>query len=163
MSIFAKAGEWVRRPFPATRALARLGVIAATLCGLALAFHVGGRDGYALPLTALLGAPANVTVLRLLQLVHRIPHDAIWSGADWNIYLLLFCACVALNWTLVGVAADLLGGRPPSPSDNLSDQHHPLELTEPGFDALGRDFEELERRVRERDRPSSRRAWRGAA
>lgn len=157
MGILAKATAWLRRPLPATHALARLGLIAASLSGLAIAFHVGGRDGYALPLTALLGAPANLIILRIVHFIHPIPIDALWSGADWNLYLLLFCGCIAVNWTLVGVVADFVGSKPPSPRESLSDAGDIAQLTEADFDPLLREFEALERQVREPDRPRDRR------
>lgn len=145
--------RWMAQRFPATRTMARLGMIASVLSGLATAFHVGGSGGYALPLSYLLGAPTNVLALRLVNLVHPIPKGAIWSGADWNVYLLLFSACVALNWTLLGVAADLFGRRPPSRPASRLPAESPPALGSAEVDPLVREFEELERQRGEPSRP----------
>ncbi len=51
---------WLRKHrWSATHQAARLGVVAAALCGVALALHLGGRDGYTVPLSGLLGMPTN--------------------------------------------------------------------------------------------------------
>ena len=134
--------------------MARLGTIAAALSGIATAFHIGGIGGYSLPMTGVLGMPTNWIVFRLLEAIHPIPRGAVWSGADWNIYLCLFSACVALNWTLLGLAADLLGVGPRSRSrSRLRTEMHP-ELTPADLDPLVREFEELERKTREPSRPA---------
>jgi len=116
MTLFTRFDTWLAQRLPATRAMARLGTIAAILSGIATAFHIGGIGGYALPMTGVLGMPINWIVLRALEAIHPIPGNALWSGADWNIYLFVFSSCIALNWTLLGLAADLLGVRPPSRS-----------------------------------------------
>jgi hypothetical protein len=144
MTIFTRFDAWLAQRFPATCAMARLGTIAAILSGIATAFHIGGIGGYALPMTGVLGMPTNWIVLRLLEAIHPIPNGALWSGADWNIYLFVFSTCIALNWTLLGLAADLLGVRPPSRSHSrLPDEALP-ELTS----------EELERKTREPSPPA---------
>ncbi|HVX42228.1 MAG TPA: hypothetical protein VHB25_21885 [Gemmatimonadaceae bacterium] len=151
------------RRFPATRAMGRLGVIAAVLSGLAVALHLGGRDGYALPLSYLLGAPGNLGTLRLLAAIHPIPPHALSSGADWNAYLLVFTGSIALNWTCIGLAADLFDRRPPRRRETLKPPVELPELTNGDVDPLVREFEELERKVRERPRPRGRGTYRRAA
>ena len=154
MTIFTRFDAWLAQRFPATRAMARLGTIAATLSGIAVAFHIGGIGGYAMPMTWVLGMPTNWIVFRVLEALHPIPSRALWSGADWNIYLFLFSACVAVNWTLLGLAADLIGVRPPSRSrSRLRDEALP-ELTSADMDPLVREFEELERKTREPRSPA---------
>jgi hypothetical protein len=154
MSTFKRFDGWLAQRFPATRAMARLGTIAAILSGIAVAFHVGGLHGYALPMTGVLGMPTNWIVLRLLEGIHPIPTRALWSGADWNTYLLLFSTCIAVNWTLLGLAADLLGVRPPSRAHLRRPTEALPELTSADLDPLVREFEELERKVREPSRPA---------
>ena len=154
MSIFTRFDAWLAQRFPATRAMARLGTIAATLSGIATAFHIGGIGGYALPMTWVLGMPTNWIVFRALEALHPIPRGALWSGADWNVYLFLFSACIALNWTLLGLAADLLGMRPPSHSRSRLPAEALPELTSADFDPLVREFEELERKTREPSPPA---------
>lgn len=149
MTMFTRFDTWLAQRFPATRAMARLGTIAATLSGIATAFHIGGIGGYALPMTWVLGVPTNGIVFRTLEALHPIPSRAMWSGADWNIYLFLFSACIALNWTLLGLAADLLGLRPPSRSRSCLPDEPVPELTPADLDPLLREFEELERKTRE--------------
>jgi hypothetical protein len=153
MTVFKRFDGWLAQRFPATRAMARLGTIAAICSGIATAFHVGGPGGYALPMTGVLGMPTNSIVLRLLEAIHPIPRGALWSGADWNIYLLLFSTCIALNWTLLGLAADLIGVGPRSRSRSRLRADVPKELTAADFDPLVREFEELERKTREPSRP----------
>jgi hypothetical protein len=154
MSIFTRFDIWLAQRFPAARAMARLGTIAATLSGIATAFHIGGIGGYALPMTWVLGMPTNPIVFRGLGAIHPIPSRALWSGADWNIYLLLFSACIALNWTLLGLAVDLLGLRPPSRSRSRLPAEALPELTSADLDPLVREFEELERKTREASPPA---------
>ena len=154
MTIFKRFDDWLAQRLPATRAMARLGTIAAILSGIAMAFHIGGLDGYALPMTGVLGMPTNWIVLRLLDSIHPIPSRALWSGADWNIYLLVFSTCIALNWTLLGLAADVLGVRPPSRPRSRLTTEGPPELTPGDLDPLVREFEELERRTREPRSPA---------
>jgi hypothetical protein len=155
MTIVRRFDAWLAQRFPATRAMARLGTIAASLSGIAMAFHIGGPGGYALPLSGVLGMPTNGIVLRLLETVHPIPRGALWSGAEWNVYLFLFSSCVALNWTLLGLAADLLRVvRPPSrPRSRLATEALPA-LTSADLDPLVREFEELERKAREPRSPA---------
>lgn len=149
MNILKRFDSWLAQRLPATRAMARLGTIAGTLSGIATAFHIGGNGGYALPMTWVLGLPTNPIVFRVLESIHPIPRGALWSGADWNVYLFLFSACIALNWTLLGLAADLLGVRPPPRSrSRLSTEVLPV-LTAADLDPLLREFEELERKTRE--------------
>ena len=154
MSVFTRLDAWLSERLPATRAMARLGTIAATLSGIAIAFHIGGRDGYSMPLSWLLGMPTNGIAFRLLGAIHPIPKGATWSGADWNIYLFLFSACIALNWTLLGLAADLFGVRPPSRPRSRLPTEAPPELTPGDLDPLVRAFEELERKVGEPGSPA---------
>jgi hypothetical protein len=152
MLAFRRLDSWMAHHFPATRAMARLGLIATVLSGLALAFHVGGAGGYALPLSYVLGAPTNMFAMRLINALHPIPHGALWSGADWNPYLCLLSACIALNWTLLGFLADVFGERPPRRSQSSA---RPGMLPEPApgdLDQLAREFEELERQTRDADR-----------
>jgi hypothetical protein len=136
----------------ATSAAARLGIIAATLSGLALALHLGGRDGYTVPLTGLLGAPANVGIFGLLSLVVRLPATILSSAgpaSEWNWLHLVYCVSIAVNWTLFGLLADLT--RPRSPSDTS-------QMTVPTGDALlatdplRDEFARLEEQIRERER-----------
>jgi hypothetical protein len=154
MTIFKRFDVWLAQHFPATRAMARLGTIAATLSGIATAFHIGGIGGYALPMTWVLGMPTNPIVFRVLEAIHPIPRGALWSGADWNIYLFVFSACIALNWTLLGLAADLLGERPPKRSRTRLQSEALPELTSADLDPLVRQFEELERKIREPSPPA---------
>jgi hypothetical protein len=154
MTILTRFDSWLAQRLPATRAMARLGTIAATLSGIATAFHIGGNGGYALPMTWVLGLPTNPIVFRVLEAIHPIPRGALWSGADWNIYLFIFSACIALNWTLLGLAADLLGVRPPSRSPSRLPADALPELTSADFDPLVREFEELERKSREASPPA---------
>lgn len=140
----------------ATRVAARLGIIAATLSGVALALQIGGRDGYAVPLAGLLGTPANVGIFGLLSLIVRLPNPILSSAgpaSEWNWLHLVYCASIAVNWTLFGLLADLT--RPKSPADRTS-------LTVPtgeallGADPLRDAFAHLEEQVRERERERAR-------
>jgi hypothetical protein len=100
-----------------------------------------------------LGMPTNMIVLRLVEAIHPLPLGALWSGADWSIYLFLFSTAVALNWTLLGLAADLLGVGPRSRSrSRLRRAEAPPELTSADLDPLVHEFEELERQTREPSR-----------
>jgi hypothetical protein len=154
MSVFRRLDAWLAERLPATRAMARLGTIAAILSAIASAFHIGGLGGYSLPLSWLLGAPTNGIAFRMLGAIHRIPKNAIWSGADWNVYLFLFSACIALNWTLLGLAADLLGVGPRSRSRSRLRTRTSPALASADLDPLVREFEELERKTREPSQPA---------
>jgi hypothetical protein len=156
-----------RAHWTATRVAARLGIVAATLSGIALAMHAGGQDGYAVPLSALLGAPTNGLLWPLVgRLLHiRLEITSAGAHSAWDGAHLLFCGMIALNWTAIGVAMDLARWQrslPPTPPVLGSSRSNELQLQEPSTDTLLTAFEELEREVRERrglDRqPSARRA-----
>lgn len=142
----------------AARVMGRLGVIAATLAGLALAFHIGGRDGYTVPLSFLLGYPTNL-------LVHAIPHFALSSAgpaSEWSLNHLAWCAAIAVNWTLVGVAMDVvrrLSDPPPSLRREREDLSH---LPAPAPDSLLASFDALERAVKIREKDHERPEQRAA-
>ncbi|MEP6622192.1 MAG: hypothetical protein ABJE47_22910 [bacterium] len=137
----------------ATRLMGRLGLIAGTLSGVALAFHLGGRDGYTLPMSFLLGYPTNL-------LVHVIPHFALSSAgpaSEWSLSHLAWCAAIAVNWTLVGAAMDLVrrhSDPPPSQLGREQDGLSRINASEP--DSLMASFDALERavKIREKDRES---------
>jgi hypothetical protein len=160
MRVFGRELTWSR--FPATRAMGRLGIIASVISGAAVAFHLGGRDGFSLVLGYLLGAPTNVFILQLLNAISPIPHNVIWSGADWNVYLLLFCVCIAVNWTMLGLLADLLAPRPAKPTSSTLVANDAMELMTGDVDPLVHEFEKLEREVRERRKADDRLARRAA-
>jgi hypothetical protein len=115
----------------ATRLFGRLGLIAATLSGLALAFHLGGRDGYTVPLTFLLGYPTNL-------LVHLIPGFALSSAgpaSEWSINQLAWCTTIVGNWAVIGLAMDVVRwDRAPKP---------PAGLPMPQPDLIAEDEEQL--------------------
>jgi hypothetical protein len=153
MNIRARIRNWSQRRWPATRLAARLGIVAAILSGLALAFHVGGQDGYVLPLTALLGAPTNGLLFEGLRHLVSVPANLIASAgprSQWDIWHLVFCGAVALNWTLVGLAVDLCGREPEAPMSPSAVADNPSGALSEG-DELNAAFEDLERRVRERE------------
>jgi hypothetical protein len=138
--------------FTATRRMARLGTIAAVLTGVGLAFQIGGRDGYTVPLSILLGTPTNGIVFGLIQFFFGLPRDVITSAgpaAEWDFYHVVFCVSIALNWTFLGLLADIFGERPPSRIDSGEGEPNLEQLAAPELDTLAREFEELERRVRE--------------
>jgi hypothetical protein len=84
--------------------MGRLGVIAGTFAGVARALKAGGVSGDTVPRSYLLGDPTNL-------LVTLLPHFDVssgGSGAEWSVYHLSWCAAIAVNWTLVGVAMDLM-------------------------------------------------------
>ena len=88
-----------------TRTFARLGVIAGTVMGVALALHVGGQDGSVLPLASLLSMPTGF----LLTLVPGVDIASAGPASEWSQSHLAFCASIAANWTLFGALADRLG------------------------------------------------------
>ena len=152
--------------FRTTRQMARLGTIAAVLAGIALAFRVGGVEGYTVPLSYLLGAPANGIVFRLLSFFIHLPSDTIASGgpaSEWSIYHLIFCASIALNWTALGFLADIFGGGPPNDLARVRDNPVSPERLLEGNDPLAMEFDELERRIRETRRQRDPEARRHAA
>jgi len=132
----------------ATRFMGRLGIIAGTLAGVALAFHLGGRDGYTVPLSFLLGYPTNL-------LVNLIPHFALSSAgpaSEWSLNHLAWCATIAVNWALVGVAMDLSRRSDPPPSPLLSTQDDLPRISAAEPDSLLATFDALERAVKIRER-----------
>jgi hypothetical protein len=138
--------------FPGARVGARLGLVAATLSGLAIAFDMGGSDGYALPLSYLMGAPTNGLIFRALSFVMHLRPDLVTStgpSSHWDWYHVLFCGCIALNWTLLGLLVDVTRPEPVGPPA-LRSLHQtadePKRLLEPTFGPLEGAFKELERR-----------------
>ena len=150
--------------FPGARVGARLGLIAATLSGLAIAFDVGGWDGYALPLSYLMGAPTNGLIFRALSFVMHLRPDLVTStgpSSHWDWYHVVFCGCITLNWTLLGLLADLTRPEPVAPPAHRSLHEaadEPKRLLEPTFVLLEDTFKELERRARPSRLHSRRRA-----
>src|SRR3954466_8208396 len=126
----------------ATRAGARLGTIAAALAGAALYFHLGGQDGYTVPLSGLLGMPMNGWLLRLLPDFH-LSSAGRWS--EWDLNHLAFCAGIAINWTAIGFLIDLVRVRSaePPPSENRGEPLSLFALAE--VDLLTEELRILER------------------
>jgi hypothetical protein len=110
---FARAQRW-----PRTVMMARLGTIAATLSGIAVAFNLGGQDGYTIPISALLGAPFNGLLLALVHWLRPSFQIDITSNAaapHWSVYHLLFCGAIAVSWTFWGFLYDLSNPADPAP------------------------------------------------
>src|SRR5215213_8024639 len=98
MKVFGRNFSATSSRWPASSFALRLGIVAATLTGVALAFHVGGRDGYTVPMSWLLGFPTNL-------LMHRIPGFNVSSagpGSEWSLSHVAACAAIVGNWTLIG-------------------------------------------------------------
>jgi len=136
-----------------TRMGLRLGAIAATLAGVALAMHLGGPDGAAVPLTRLMGAPTDEFLrIGLGRFIPRLARGIASSGpaSVWDYGHVIFCTSIALNWTLIGAGVDLVRWRfgRKKPPETLDAGEPDLLLA---HDPLRAEFEDLERAVRERE------------
>lgn len=160
MKILGHAVPFTSADWMITRAAARLGIITATLSGIALGFHVGGGGGYALPLSYLLGYPTNLA----MRLIPGFRLASTGSASEWSLNHVAWCAAIACNWTLVGVVIDVVRWASPSrPSPT------PIEPSESGTmlsaasrDPLLEEFATLERAVEIRERENERSGHRAA-